>query len=60
MSKSNKDKWVYWRKGDTIRIVCNRQVVYTLPKKPQDLYKLISATRVLKESATNSTQENTQ
>ena len=60
MKQNNKDKWVYWYSKDKIRIVHNRKVVYTLPKNPADLYNLISATRVLKECATNPPQENTQ
>ena len=55
---NNKDKWVYWKKGDTIRIVLNRKVLYTLPKNPQILYNIIHATQNKPVIATNPTQEN--
>ena len=56
--KRNKDKWVYWKKGDTIRIVLNRKVLYTLPKNPEILYNIINATQNKPINATNPTQEN--
>lgn len=58
MSKINKDKWVYWNNKGKIRIVKNRQVLLTLPKNPEDLYKIISATQLKPVIATNPTQEN--